>query len=114
MMEAVSTSQTLVYFNETTRRYIPESCHHRWRLFHDDPATEAARYADNFGYTFNYYYSIDVPLPVNFNYIFYNFIHTVFITEAGVKQETGRLRLSRFVGLVKVCGFIIKRCLKYT
>jgi hypothetical protein len=27
MMEAVHTSETSVYFNETTRRYIPEGCH---------------------------------------------------------------------------------------
>jgi hypothetical protein len=27
MMAAVRTSETLVYFNETTRRYIPEGCH---------------------------------------------------------------------------------------
>jgi hypothetical protein len=27
MMEAVRTSETTVYFDETTRRYIPESCH---------------------------------------------------------------------------------------
>jgi hypothetical protein len=27
MMEAVSTSETPVYFHETTRRYLPESCH---------------------------------------------------------------------------------------
>jgi hypothetical protein len=27
MMEAVRTSETSVYFNETTGRYIPESCH---------------------------------------------------------------------------------------
>jgi hypothetical protein len=26
-MEAVCTSETLVYFNETTQRYVPESCH---------------------------------------------------------------------------------------
>jgi hypothetical protein len=26
MMEAVCTSETLVYFNETMRRYIPEDC----------------------------------------------------------------------------------------
>jgi hypothetical protein len=35
MMEAVRTSGTSVYFHETTRRYIPESCHlHRlWSEF---------------------------------------------------------------------------------
>jgi hypothetical protein len=27
MMDAVRTSETSVYFNETTRRYIPEGCH---------------------------------------------------------------------------------------
>jgi hypothetical protein len=27
MMEAVRTSETSIYFNETTRRYIPEGCH---------------------------------------------------------------------------------------
>jgi hypothetical protein len=27
MMEAVRISESSVYFNETTRRYIPESCH---------------------------------------------------------------------------------------
>jgi hypothetical protein len=27
MMEAITTSKTSVYFNTTTRRYIPESCH---------------------------------------------------------------------------------------
>jgi hypothetical protein len=27
MMEAVQTSETPVYFNETAQRYIPESCH---------------------------------------------------------------------------------------
>jgi hypothetical protein len=27
MMEAVRTSETLVYFNETTRRYTPEGYH---------------------------------------------------------------------------------------
>jgi hypothetical protein len=27
MMEAVLTSETSVYFNETTRLYIPEVCH---------------------------------------------------------------------------------------
>jgi hypothetical protein len=27
MMEAAHTSVTLVYLNETTRGYIPESCH---------------------------------------------------------------------------------------
>jgi hypothetical protein len=27
MMEAVSTSETLVYFSDTTRRHIPEDCH---------------------------------------------------------------------------------------
>jgi hypothetical protein len=27
MIEAVRTSETSVYFNETTRRYIIESCH---------------------------------------------------------------------------------------
>jgi hypothetical protein len=27
MMESVHTSETSVYFNETTRRYIPKSCH---------------------------------------------------------------------------------------
>jgi hypothetical protein len=27
MMEAVRTPETSVYFNETTRRYIPESYH---------------------------------------------------------------------------------------
>jgi hypothetical protein len=27
MMEAVHTSETLVYFNETTQRYIPAGCH---------------------------------------------------------------------------------------
>jgi len=27
MMEAVRTSETSVYFHETTRRYVPESCH---------------------------------------------------------------------------------------
>jgi hypothetical protein len=26
-MEALRTSETLVYFIETTRRYIPEACH---------------------------------------------------------------------------------------
>jgi hypothetical protein len=26
-MEAIPTSETSVYFNETARRYIPESCH---------------------------------------------------------------------------------------
>jgi hypothetical protein len=26
-MEAVRTSETSVYFNETTRRYFPEGCH---------------------------------------------------------------------------------------
>jgi hypothetical protein len=26
-MEAVRTSETSVYINETTRRFIPESCH---------------------------------------------------------------------------------------
>jgi hypothetical protein len=27
VMEAVCTSETTVYFNETTLRYIPEGCH---------------------------------------------------------------------------------------
>jgi hypothetical protein len=27
LMEAVRTSETSVYFHETTRHYIPESCH---------------------------------------------------------------------------------------
>jgi hypothetical protein len=27
MTEAVRTSETSVYFSETTQRYIPESCH---------------------------------------------------------------------------------------
>jgi hypothetical protein len=27
VMEVVRTSETLVYFNETTYHYIPESCH---------------------------------------------------------------------------------------
>jgi hypothetical protein len=27
MMEAVRTSETSLYFNETIRRYIPEGCH---------------------------------------------------------------------------------------
>jgi hypothetical protein len=27
MMEAIRTSETPVYFNKTTRRYIPEGCH---------------------------------------------------------------------------------------
>jgi hypothetical protein len=27
VMEAIRTSETSVYFNETTRRYIPEGCH---------------------------------------------------------------------------------------
>jgi hypothetical protein len=27
MMEAGSTSETSVYFNDTTRRYIPDICH---------------------------------------------------------------------------------------
>jgi hypothetical protein len=26
-MDAVSTSETLVYFNDTTQRYIPEGCY---------------------------------------------------------------------------------------
>jgi hypothetical protein len=29
-MEAVRTSETSVYFNETTWRYIPEGCYLRW------------------------------------------------------------------------------------
>jgi hypothetical protein len=29
MMEAVRTSETSVYFIETTRRYIPQGCHHQ-------------------------------------------------------------------------------------
>jgi hypothetical protein len=32
MMEAVRTSETSVYFNETTRRYIPEGCHLQVKL----------------------------------------------------------------------------------
>jgi hypothetical protein len=37
MMEAVRTSETSVYFNETTRPYIPESCHlHVCILFHQN------------------------------------------------------------------------------
>jgi hypothetical protein len=31
MMEAVRTSETSVYFNGTTRRYIPEGCHFHTR-----------------------------------------------------------------------------------
>jgi hypothetical protein len=27
LMEVLRTSETSIYFNETTRRYIPESCH---------------------------------------------------------------------------------------
>jgi hypothetical protein len=33
MMEPVRTSETSVYFNETTRRYIPEGCHLAISLF---------------------------------------------------------------------------------
>jgi hypothetical protein len=34
MMEAVHTSEMLVYFNESTRHYIPEGCHllNPWKL----------------------------------------------------------------------------------
>jgi hypothetical protein len=31
MMESVRTSETAVYFNETTRHYVPEGCHLRTR-----------------------------------------------------------------------------------
>jgi hypothetical protein len=34
MMEAVRTYETSGYFNETTRRYISQGCHHyTWQLF---------------------------------------------------------------------------------
>jgi hypothetical protein len=41
MMEAVRTSETSVYFNETTERYIPDGCHlhtrrHDSLKYHDD------------------------------------------------------------------------------
>jgi hypothetical protein len=30
MMEAVRTSELSVFFHDTTRHYIPESCHFQW------------------------------------------------------------------------------------
>jgi hypothetical protein len=35
MMETVHISETSVYFNETTRRYIPEGCHLHTLLRHN-------------------------------------------------------------------------------
>jgi hypothetical protein len=39
LMEVVRISETSVYFNETTRRYIPEGCHHTRRCENLKPCT---------------------------------------------------------------------------